>query len=438
MQQSPSVVTRTRFRSARTPARSPVIGGAGSTGSGAIALADGGSGRLMWSGGDSWPSEWPAVVATPSTAIGLPAAWRALNLIAGTACQLPLRDRQDDGGTWPERSCLTDPWPAMGYAEWITYQLHALLMLGDAIALPADFDPDGFPRQLVPIDPRYVVVRVDDDSGAIAYDVYTRRGIITLGRADVWHAKGLVLTADGLRGIGVVAAMRNALTDALQLQRYGSNVYRSGVPSGIVKVHLREVSQDQATTIKTDWMAAFVERTPAVLSDLMDFTPISWTPEDAQYLEAARFSVAEIAFMFNLDPTDLDTSLGGSMTYANREQRAYDRLLSSIGPLLARLEQAFRFVMPRGHTARFDRSAVLWSDASTRANVEEKELAIGAVTLNEVREAAGRERYGAWADEPFGKPPAALPPPEPPSDPLPPTDPPVPSPVPASGGAVNA
>jgi HK97 family phage portal protein len=348
-----------------------------------------------------------AAVVTPTTTLSLPAAWRAVNLIAGTACQLPLLDRQDDGGIWPDRPVLVDPWPVMGYAEWISYQLHAVVMLGDAMALPADFDPDGFPRQLVPIDPRYVVVRVDDQTGRVLYDVYLGDRILTLGRSDVWHAKGLVLTSDGLRGIGVVSAMRGALTNTLELQRYGANVFGAGVPSGIVKIHVREVAQEQASQVKADWMTAFRDRVPAVLSELMDFQPIAWSPEDAQFLEASRFSVAQVAFMFNLDPTDLDTSLGSSLTYANREQRAYERLLTSIGPLLVRLEQAYRFVMPRAHRAQFDRSVVLWSDASTRASVETAELANGSVTLNEVRRANGRELYGAWADEPFATKPGA-------------------------------
>jgi len=389
---------------------------------------------MVWPGGSAWPTA--ETVVTPTSTLGLPAAWRAVNLIAGTVCQLPLQDRQDDGGIWPERPVLTDPWPVMGYAEWITYQTHALIMLGDAMAIPADIDPDGFARQLVPVDPRNVVVRVDE-AGRVAYDLYLPDGIITLGRSDVWHAKGLVLTSDGLRGVGVVSAMRGALRNNLELQRYGAGVFSAGVPSGIVKVHVREVSEDQAKGVKADWMTAFRDRVPAVLSELMDFQPIAWSPEDAQFLEAARFSVAEVAFMFNLDPTDLDTSLGSSMTYANREQRAYERLLTSIGPLLVRLEQAYRFVTPRGHRAQFDRSVVLWSDAATRAAVETQELANGAVTLNEVRTAAGRERYGSWADEPFGRPPTPEPPPPPPPDPLalPPGSEPAPAPLPPGGVA---
>lgn len=410
-------VRRSLVRAAPRAPASPVTSNGGAIEAGS---------RLVWTGGSEWPTA--PTVATPATVLGLPAAWRAANLIAGTVCQLPLVDRADDGTPWPTRPVLDDPWPMMGRSEWLRYQTHAWMMLGDAMAIPADFDTDGLARQLVPIDPRYVMVRVDDQTGRVVYDVWTASGLVTLSRSDVWHAKGLVLTSDGLRGIGVVSAMRGALTNALDLQRYGASVYGAGVPSGIVKVHLREVAQEQADGIKADWQTAFRDRVPAVLSELMDFTPIAWTPEDAQYLESKRFSVAEIAMAFNLDPTDLDTTLGSSMTYANREQRAYERLLTSIGPILSSFEQAYRFVLPRQHHATFDRSVVLWSDAATRATVDTAELANGSVTLNEVRVRNGRPPYGAWADEPLAKPPGATPAPAlpPPLD-APPPEPPAPA-----------
>ena len=358
----------------------------------------GGGGAVVWGGGASWPSA-PAPIATPATVAGLPAAARALNMIAGIICQLPLLDQMADGSYWPTPPILDDPWPMAGRAEWISYVVHSALMLGDAIAIPADFDSDGYARQLVPIDPRQVYIYAE--AGQIWYEVQTSNGeSFRLTRSDVFHVKGLFLTADLLRGIGVVSIHRAEWQAKLALQRYGANAYSGGgVPSGIVKVHLREVSKEQAQGIKDDWMVAFADRVPAILSELMDFTPISWSPEDAQYLESAKLSVADIACMFNLDPTDLDATYGASMTYANREQRAYDRLLSSIGPLLARIEQAFRFILPRGHAAYFDRSVLLWSDAQTRAYVQQTAITDGTLTINEARKANGLPQFGPWADK---------------------------------------
>jgi HK97 family phage portal protein len=320
-------------------------------------------------------------------------------MLAGVICQLPLLDRKADGNYWETPPVLDDPWPMSGRAEWVSYIVHSLIMLGDAIALPTDFDADGYARQVIPIDPRRVAIYVE--GGQVWYEVTLNSGeSFRLTRMDVFHAKGLMQTSDGLRGLGVVDIHRAEWGAKLALQRYGANAWSGGgVPSGIVKVHLREVSKEQAQGIKDDWMIAFADRVPAILSELMDFTPISWSPEDAQYLESAKLSVADIACMFNLDPTDLDATYGASMTYANREQRAYDRLLSSIGPLIVRIEQAFRFILPRGHSAYFDRSVLLWSDAQTRAYVQQTGITDGTLTINEARTANGLPKFDSWADK---------------------------------------
>jgi len=362
--------------------------------------------------------QWPTRPVSGSDVLGIPAFNRGKNLIAGILGQMPLVDRQADGTPWPESPVMTDPWPVLSYPEWISYQVDAVILTGDAMALPADFDFDGYARQLVPIDPRAVQVYIDPDTGQVLYDIFTDVGVITLPRSAVWHAKGLTLTTDGLRGVGVPAQMAMALGGSLALMRYAYAAFtNSGVPSGIIKLAVRQPGQKQVEDIKADWMRIFQDRTPAVIGNMMDFTPLGWSPVDVAATEFAKLSVADVAFALNLDPTDLDTTLGSSMTYANREQRAFDRLLTSIGPYLSRFEQAFRFVLPRGHHATFDRNVVLWSDAMTRAQVQQIQLSNGSMVLNEARSQEQRPLYDDWANVPFGQPPA-LPPPT--GDPLPP------------------
>lgn len=383
---------------------------------------------------EDWWSYWASgPYAAEHEVLGLPAFNRGKNIIGGIIAQMDLVDRHSDGTPWPTNPLLADPWPVMGRAEWISYQVDALIMHGDAIAIPADFDPNGYPRQLVPIDPRAVQVYLDE--GQVFYDIWTDIGVITLPRSGVWHVKGLTLRNDGLRGIGCIQQFRGNLGLDVALQSYANNQFgNAGVPSGIVKIHLRTISQKQADDVKSDWQSSFTNRVPAVLSDLMDFTPISWSPVDMAFLEQRRFALSEIAYVLNLDPTDLDTTAGLARTYANREQRAYDRLLTSIGPYLVRFEQAYRFILPRDHRPVFDRSVVLWADSATRAQVQAAQLLNGSITLNEVRDAEGRSLYGDWANEPFGQPPQP-PPPEgvpPAEEPAPPEEPAAPALTPGS------
>jgi hypothetical protein len=73
---------------------------------------------------------------------------------------------------------------------------------------------------------------------------------------------------------------------------------------------------------------------------------------------------------------------------------------------MVRFEQAYRFLVPRGHHATFDRSVVLWADSLTRAQVQQLQLANGTMVLNEARAMEQRPLYGDWANQPFAQPPA--------------------------------
>lgn len=349
---------------------------------------------------ESWPTS-VAYGASDGSVLGLPAAGRALHLLTGLVCQLPIGDVNNDDQPWPSRPVLDQPWPMLGTAEWLTYQVQALLMRGDAMAIPADYDAEGYPRQLLPLHPDSVWTDIDPDTGRVRHRVLLADGVEEYGATDLWHARGLTLRGDGLRGIGVVAQYRQALTGIVEQQGYASNVWTgSGVPSGVLTVDLPEIPAAKAAQVKSDWHTSMSNHDVAVLSKMFSFQPIAWTPQDAQFLESRKFSVGEIAFMFNLDPSDLDATMGSSMTYANREQRAYERLLTSLGPILVRFQQAFRFHVPNGHNVRFDVSRLLWADSLTRAQVQEIQLRTGAATLNEIRHDERRPRFGPWADEP--------------------------------------
>jgi HK97 family phage portal protein len=397
------VVAKRSLVRSRPPAQSLAL--MGGTGGLPIGFSPGTTAGLGPTGEVTLPS--PPVAA--GDALGLPAFNRGKNLIGGLVSQMTLVDRKDDGTAWPLNPMLDEPWSViMSYPEWISYQIDAMLMTGDAMAVPADFDADGYPRQLVPLDPRAVRVRLGE--GTVLYDIYTTEGIITLSRSQIFHAKGLTLTSDGLRGVGVLTQFMLALGMGQALMRYGVNAFHSGVPTGVIKINMRQIKPETAAQAKADWMQMFADRSPAVLTQLMDFTPISWSPLDAQFLENRKFNIADIAFILNLDPTDLDATAGSVNTYANREQRAFDRLLTSIGPYLSRFERAFRMFTPRGHYPTFDRSVILWPDASTRATVQQVQLATGVMTLNEGRAQEQRPLFGPWADEPWAQPPGPVPP----------------------------
>jgi phage portal protein BeeE len=146
----------------------------------------------------------------------------------------------------------------------------------------------------------------------------------------------------------------------------------------------------------------------------MDIQPLSFSPHDAEFLDSRKFSVAEIAYMFDLDPADLGAVVGASsVVYQNLEQRAVDRQTNSYAKWIHRFEQAWTDLLPGRQAARFDTDNVLRTDTLARLQADEIGLRTGVYTLNDARRRERLPLYGPWADQPFAQPPTVEPDKEP-------------------------
>lgn len=336
-----------------------------------------------------WNPGWGDVAlpnVTLPTLQGLPAAWRAMNLIAnGVAAMAPLQHLQADGITPVALPApvLRRPNSLMGSFDfWHSAVCHALSS-GNFVALLADFDSFGYARQLVPVHSSWVNCRLHD--GLPIYDIGDR----TYGYDEVFHVRAFTVPGDPW-GIGVVTNFRRALGAHLDQQNYAAATWQTGaVPSGILKQKRPNMSQGKIDEAKTAWIAEYGagRRSVAVLNDEQwEFEPIAWTPEDAQFLESRQFSVAEMAFMFGLDPSDLAATIGGtSQTYANLTDRLATRVTEAYGPVLARFEDAACDIVPGGTIARFRRENLTHANRAALFAEQAAGIAAGILTRDEAR-----------------------------------------------------
>lgn len=325
--------------------------------------------------------------------LGLPAAWRAVNLISnGVASMAPLDQYKGDGVTKvPPAPVLARP-----FSVWTSYDFwHQAVavaqMRGNFVGLNADYDQFGYPRQVIPLPPQYVTCLWGPD-GFLEYWFLGER----YSWLDITHVRGFALPGSPW-GIGAVENFRREFGRAHEQQSMAGDVYsRGAVPSGALTVDRPVIEKEQAADVQEQWIEAHGhgQRRPAVLPKGWTFQPISWSPEDAQFLQSRQFSVAEIALMFNLDPTDLGASLstgGAAMTYANIEDREIARITDAYGPWMHRFEEAWSDLIPADNTARFNPDRILRTDSKTRATVHQINIASGVETVEEAREADGRE-----------------------------------------------
>ena len=117
----------------------------------------------------------------------------------------------------------------------------------------------------------------------------------------------------------------------------------------------------------------------------MQFTPIAIAPEESQFIETQRFTVAQIARVFGVPPEMVGSDAGNSLTYSNVESRALDFLRYSVQPWLIRLETALSGVLPRDQFVRFNAGGLLRATTKDRYEAHEVALRAGFLTINEVR-----------------------------------------------------
>ncbi len=331
------------------------------------------------------------VTVTEQTSLGVPAIWRAVSLIAGSAASLPLHPyrRVDDarvqltGGRAAD--LLANPHPDMTpYELWETVYTHVLLW-GNAYLLVLR-DQNRAPRELWPLHPSRVKVgRADDGTKWFEVDGKTDA---PLASAQILHVPGLGY--DGVCGVSPIRIARQGVGLALAAEKYGAKLFGSGsLMSGILQTEQR-LDMAQADKLKAQWKAkmAGVDRAHevAVLDSGTKFQGLSIPPEDAQFIETRRFQIAEVARMFGVPPhmlmdTERSTSWGTGI-----EQQNIGFVVYTLRPWLTRVEQRLtRLLDPGTVYVRYAVEGLLRGDSAQRAAFYTQMWNIGALSTNDIR-----------------------------------------------------
>lgn len=161
---------------------------------------------------------------------------------------------------------------------------------------------------------------VDRDENGNLYYEYTRYSedaktmntkdtTVRLSPRDVLHIPGLGF--DGLVGYSPIAMAKNAIGLAIATEEYGSKFFANGAaPSGVLEHP--GVLKDPAK-LRDSWTQTFGgshnANKVAVLEEGVKYTPISISPNEAQFLETRKFQIDEIARIFRVPPHMIGPSL---------------------------------------------------------------------------------------------------------------------------------
>ncbi|GAA2543729.1 phage portal protein [Pseudonocardia hydrocarbonoxydans] len=315
-------------------------------------------------------------------ALGVPGVWRAAMLISDTLGSLPWHAYRDRAGQPVERLAPTPPLldrpspPETRVETWSSLFLD-LLLQGNAVAVVAARNVEGWPTALIPVPATSVGVR--RRPAGLEYRIGDR----TFGVGDVLHVKG-PCAPGSLRGMAVVEHHLRTIELAHEQGRQASSLTDHGVPTGLLKTTNADATREDLLDIKAGWLRSQRERTVAVLNATSEFVPLSWDPTQTQLLDARKFALHEIALIFNLDPSWLGAAQS-SRVYSNITEDTTNLVRFSLGGHLARFEQGLSALLPRGTWAKANVDGLLRATTRDRYQAHEIALRAGWLDVDEVR-----------------------------------------------------
>ena len=242
-----------------------------------------------------------------------------------------------------------------------------------------------------------------DEKGHLYYqyqmsqdDAQTMKGqTVILQPKDVLHIPGLGF--DGLVGYSPIAMAKNAIGLAIAAEEYGSKFYANGAaPSGVLE---HPGTLKDPAKVRDSWNSAFGgssnSHKVAVLEEGLKYTPISISPNEAQFLETRKFQINEIARIFRVPPHmvgDLEKS-----SFSNIEQQSLEFVKYTLDPWVSRWEQnMMRSLFSADEKAtyfiKFNVDGLLRGDYQTRMNGYAIGRQNGWMSANDIRELENLDR----------------------------------------------
>ena len=212
---------------------------------------------------------------------------------------------------------------------------------------------------------------------------------VILKPSDVLHIPGLGF--DGLVGYSPIAMAKNSIGMAIACEEYGAKFFANGATPGGILEHPGTVKDPQR--VRDSWNSAFGgsanANKVAVLEEGMKYTPISISPEQAQFLETRKFQINEIARIFRVPPHmvgDLEKS-----SFSNIEQQSLEFVKYTLDPWVIRWEQSIqRSLLNQDEKSRyfvkFNLEGLLRGDYQSRMNGYAIGRQNGWMSANDIRE----------------------------------------------------
>lgn len=338
--------------------------------------------RIVASPWAGWPAEWDTPEWNGRISALTDTAWLCLDLNSSVLASMPpylVDDAESLDAGW-----LLNPDPDV-YASWEEFakQLAWDYQLGEVFVLCTARYATGFPARFHVVAPWLVNAELVDGIRRYSIGSYDVTG-------DMLHVR-YKSTVDDARGHGPLEAGQARIVADRVLSRYAQQfAANGGIPASIL-THPEELTAAQAADLQAQWVQARTSRLgePAVLSGGVTYEAIQMSPKDMALVELAQLTESRIAVLLGVPPFLVGLPSGGDpMTYSNVTSLFDYHWRAGLRPkaqaLMAALSQ---WALPRGTIVELNRDAYVQPEPLARAQTAEILNRMGALSVEEIRDA---------------------------------------------------
>ncbi len=361
-------------------------------------------GSIFGTSGDDAAKWWPSLGTRktaaganvgPASALGLPAYFACVRVLAEDTAKLPLKIyREDADGT---KSIETEHAASRLLRRVPNREMTPFTVRETLTAWAAGWgngyaeivrDNSGKLQELSPIHPSRVTIRRVD--GRIVYEVRSDiAGLESVGLTpdEVFHLHGL---GDGLSGFSVARIGAESIGAAMAAESFVSTFYGNNTTIGGTLKHPGKLSEPARANLRESWqkMHGGPENAHkvAILEEGVEFSPTTVSPRDAQFIEGRQFDVETVCRWFRMPPHKIQHLLRA--TFTNIESQGIEYVTDTLVPWLTRWEQEIaRKLLADDEElyAKHEVNGLMRGDAAARGAFYSQLFQIGAMTVNEIR-----------------------------------------------------
>jgi HK97 family phage portal protein len=336
------------------------------------------------------------VVVTEETALAISAVWSCVRVIAESIAMLPVDVIEKTNGrrevlhdhpvAWLTNFTSDGEIDAYQFREAMLF--HALMRRGGYAEIERDLA--GRPIAMHLLAPERVAVARREEDGALGYNVQNAQGITWVPARNIFHLRGP--SPDGTDAYRIVALAQQSFGMASAMETFGASFFGNGAQLGTryttdatLKKEQIDALREQIEKLHGGAAKAFKA---AILHSGLKVMETTMPLRDAQFLEARRFQVLEVARWFRVPPhllAELDRA-----THANVEQEQLAFVAHCLQPWARRFEaEANLKLFGRNQQGRqvvkLNLSALLRGDIKSRFEAYQIARRNGWLNANEIR-----------------------------------------------------